>query len=61
MSIRITEFKGDTPNRLSEILDDEIASGSKGLILDLRSNPGGYLQQVFDIADMFLDDGIILL
>ena len=59
--IRITEFKGDTPNRLSEILDAEIASGSKGLILDLRSNPGGYLQQVFDIADMFLDDGIILL
>lgn len=59
--IRITEFKGDTPTRLSEILDTEIESGSKGLILDLRSNPGGYLQQVFDIANMFLDDGIILL
>ena len=59
--IRITEFKGDTPARLSEILDTEIESGSKGLILDLRSNPGGYLQQVFDIANMFLDDGVILL
>jgi len=59
--IRITEFKGDTPIRLSEILSKELEAGSKGLILDLRSNPGGYLQQVFDIANMFLDDGVILL
>ena len=59
--IRITEFKGDTPIRLSEILNTELEGGSKGLILDLRSNPGGYLQQVFDIANMFLDDGVILL
>jgi len=59
--IRITEFKGDTPVRLSEILNKELEAGSKGLILDLRSNPGGYLQQVFDIANMFLDDGVILL
>ena len=59
--IRITEFKGDTPMRLSEILNAELEAGSKSLILDLRSNPGGYLQQVFDIANMFLDDGIILL
>ena len=59
--IRITEFKGDTPMRLSEILNAELKAGSKGLILDLRSNPGGYLQQVFDITNMFLDDGIILL
>ena len=59
--IRITEFKGDTPIRLSEILSKEMEAGSKGLILDLRSNPGGYLKQVFDIANMFLDDGVILL
>ena len=59
--IRITEFKGDTPTRLFEILNTELESGSKGLILDLRSNPGGYLQQVFDIANMFLDEGVILL
>ena len=59
--IRITEFKGDTPIRLSELLNTELEAGSKGLILDLRSNPGGYLQQVFDIANMFLDDGVILL
>ena len=59
--IRITEFKGDTPMSLSEILNAELEAGSKGLILDLRGNPGGYLRQVFDIANMFLDDGIILL
>ena len=58
--IRITEFKADTPERLEEVLIQEIDTGSKGLILDLRSNPGGYLQQVFEIADMFLDEEVIL-
>ena len=42
-------------------MNKELEAGSKGLILDLRSNPGGYLQQVFDIAKMFLEDGLILL
>ena len=59
--IRITEFKSDTPDRLFEILKKEIQQGSKGVILDLRNNPGGYLQQVFEIADMFLDEGMILI
>ena len=59
--IRITEFKSDTPDRLAEILEKEIEQGSRGIILDLRNNPGGYLQQVFEIADMFLDEGLILI
>ena len=58
--IRITEFKADTPDRLEEVLVQEIDGGAKGLILDLRSNPGGYLQQVFEIADMFLNEEVIL-
>ena len=59
--IRITEFKADTPDRLREALEREIEAGSKALILDLRNNPGGYLQQVFEIADMFLDKEVILI
>ena len=58
--IRITEFKADTPDRLKEVLLQEIDGGAEGLILDLRSNPGGYLQQVFEIADMFLNEEVIL-
>ncbi len=32
----------------------------KGLILDLRSNPGGSLEQTIKVADLFLDDGVIV-
>ena len=41
-------------------MNDAIGNESKGLILDLRGNPGGYLDVVADIADEFLDSGIIL-
>ncbi len=59
--IRVTEFKGDTPERLREVLVPIIDDGAKGLILDVRNNPGGYLQQVFRIADMFLGKSVILI
>ena len=59
--IRVTEFKGDTPERLREVLVPIIDDGARGLILDVRNNPGGYLQQVFRIADMFLGKSVILI
>ena len=59
--IRVTEFKGDTPERLREVLVPILDDGARGLILDVRNNPGGYLQQVFRIADMFLGKSVILI
>ena len=60
--IRITEFKEDTPERLQESLNQLLVNGeAEGLILDVRNNPGGYLQKVFQIADMFLNESIILI
>ena len=60
--IRITEFKEDTPERLQESLNELLVNGeAEGLILDVRNNPGGYLQKVFQIADMFLNESIILI
>jgi len=59
--IRISEFKGDTAQRFEDMLQDQVELGSKGLILDLRYNPGGYLQQVFEIADILLDKQVILI
>ena len=59
--IRITEFKGDTPERLREVLTQISEDSAEGLTLDLRNNPGGYLQQVFRIADMFLGKSVILI
>lgn len=43
-----------------EQLEDEIPGGMKGLVLDLRSNPGGLLDQAVSISDLFLDGGEIV-
>ena len=58
--IQITQFASSTVSDFQTALTDMIGNGSKGLILDLRGNPGGFLDVVADIADEFLDSGIIL-
>lgn len=58
--VQITHFASDTDIELSGALEDSITSGAEGIILDLRSNPGGYLHVVVNIADEFLDKGVVL-
>jgi len=60
--IRLSNFTGTTTNEMEEALgkleNSEIAL--KGLILDLRNNGGGLLNQSIKVADLFLDEGKIL-
>jgi carboxyl-terminal processing protease len=58
--IQIAYFADHTVSEFETALNNAIGNGSKGLILDLRGNPGGYLDVVADIADEFLDNGVIL-
>ena len=60
--IRITNFQNNTTSDLKKVLKEIKASehSLKGLILDLRDNPGGLLDQAVDVSDLFLDDGIIV-
>jgi carboxyl-terminal processing protease len=58
--VRITEFTGRTEEELRPVLRDVSGGGYQGLVLDLRGNPGGLLDTVVGVADMFLDRGIIL-
>lgn len=59
--IRISEFKSNTSRELSEALKDmESEKKLKGLVLDLRNNPGGLLSQAVRAADEFLDSGLIV-
>lgn len=60
--IRITQFQAETGSDFSEglkKLETEIGSIS-GLIIDLRNNPGGVLQASVDVADLLLDDGLVV-
>jgi len=58
--IQITYFTERTHEELVAALNDAIETGAKGIILDLRNNPGGYLHIVVEVADEFLDGGIVL-
>ncbi|HYO93105.1 MAG TPA: MXAN_5808 family serine peptidase [Polyangiaceae bacterium] len=59
--VRLKQFQASTSDELDQALD-ELAKKEKlrGLVLDLRSNPGGLLDQAAKIADHFLEDGVIV-
>lgn len=59
--IRISNFQGKTTDDLASALNKlEKGRKLKGLILDLRNNPGGLLTQAISVSDMFLDSGLIV-
>ena len=58
--IQITEFDDVTLDQFAEALAVIKGSDAKGLILDLRSNPGGSLPVVVDIARLILPKGMIV-
>ncbi|MDY6903722.1 MAG: S41 family peptidase [Thermodesulfobacteriota bacterium] len=59
----VTNFQSNTTDELrvalKELREDN-GGPLKGLILDLRNNPGGLLDQAIAVSDMFLEDGVIL-
>ena len=58
--IRIMQFESVTSQQFAEKLQQARDEGMKGLILDLRSNPGGTLDSVVKIARMLLPEGMIV-
>ncbi|MFD5848800.1 S41 family peptidase [Cytobacillus pseudoceanisediminis] len=58
--VQITTFSENTSKELVETLNDLQKQGMKGLILDLRQNPGGLLDQAVEISSLFVPDGEIL-
>jgi carboxyl-terminal processing protease len=58
--IRISSFTSRTPQELTDEIESALERGVKGLIIDVRGNPGGLLTETVQIADMFLDRGLVL-
>ena len=59
---RITQFHRDSATHLEQALESIAAEGTelRGLVIDLRDNPGGVLQPAVAIADGFLEEGVIV-
>lgn len=59
--VRISNFQSKTAKDLSAALEEmEKGREIKGLILDLRNNPGGLLSQAIEVSDLFLNSGLIV-
>jgi carboxyl-terminal processing protease len=61
--VRLTTFSDTTPTELSRavnLLKRDNQPGLKGLVLDLRNNPGGVLESGVAVADDFLERGVIV-
>ena len=61
--VRLTHFSETTPrdlHRAVTLLKREADEPLRGLVLDLRNNPGGVLDAAVDVADAFLDEGLVV-
>lgn len=58
----VTNFRESTTQDLVKALEELQAGGAplKGIVMDLRDNPGGLLDQAIEVADLFLEKGKIL-
>jgi carboxyl-terminal processing protease len=57
--VRISSFQESTGEELQNILKDK-SNTIRGLVLDLRDNPGGLLDQAVQVADLFIESGLIV-
>lgn len=55
--IAVYEFAGKVDEEFEEALNDLISRGAKGLIIDLRDNPGGWVDSAQQVGDLFMDAG----
>jgi carboxyl-terminal processing protease len=59
-TIRLNQFSKNTAEDLGKALDQIKSDGARGVILDLRANPGGLLQSATEIVNKFISDGVIV-
>ncbi len=58
--LRIMQFNGDTTDQLNKYIKQIQTRGSKGIVLDMRNNPGGYLSAAIDMASEWVTSGAVV-
>lgn len=58
--IRLHTFNAAASEALEDGLAELLQGGLNGVVLDLRQNPGGWLDQAIEVADLFLAEGVIV-
>jgi len=58
--VRLTAFQENTAPELDEAMKEILAGNPRGMVLDLRGNPGGLLGSAIEVSDRFLVEGVIV-
>ncbi len=58
--IEISNFNGDTEALFNQAVLEVLSKNPKGIIVDLRNNPGGYLDTSIELASEWIEDGIVV-
>jgi carboxyl-terminal processing protease len=58
--VQLLGFSQGAAERAREAVEDLVAQGAEGVVLDLRRNPGGLLNQAVDVTSLFLDDELVV-
>jgi len=59
--IRIYQFTSNLPSKFRGVVSEILKNNAKKIILDVRNNPGGYLESAVDVASWFLPKGSVVL
>jgi carboxyl-terminal processing protease len=58
--IRLGQFNAKAATDIKKAVEDLTKQGVKGLVLDMRDNPGGLLDEAVDVSSLFIKDGAIV-
>jgi carboxyl-terminal processing protease len=58
--VDINTFGEKTTSELRDALDELMAQNPRGIIIDLRNNPGGYLTTAVEVSSEFIEEGVVL-
>ena len=58
--VKISKFGDDTTSLMNQVASQIVSQKARGIILDMRNNPGGYLESAIDISSKFIPRGKIV-
>ena len=58
--LKVNRFGDKTLDEWNKAVSEVITKAGRGVVLDLRNNPGGYLQRAIDLGSEFIADGVIV-
>ncbi|MEI8143057.1 MAG: S41 family peptidase [Candidatus Berkelbacteria bacterium] len=58
--VKIRQFGDDTDQLFQQFADEAVKNHADGIVLDLRNDPGGYLETAINVSSYFVDSGVIV-